>query len=136
MIFRKLGQNGPTVSAIGLGCMGMSEFYGSTDDKQSIRTIHQALDEEVNFLDPADMYGMGHNESLVGRAIKDQRDKVILATKFGNVRGSDGSFKGVDENGDDGGLVIVAHQLAVAFDIRAEDGPEFTLHAVVSHGAP
>ena len=96
MNFRKLGQNGPTVSAIGLGCMGMSEFYGSTDDKQSTRTIHQALEEGVNFLDTADMYGLGHNEALVGRAIKDRRDKVILATKFGNVRGSDGSFKGVD----------------------------------------
>jgi aryl-alcohol dehydrogenase-like predicted oxidoreductase len=96
MNFRKLGKQGPTVSAIGLGCMGMSEFYGSTDEEQSIRTIHQALDWGINFLDTADMYGMGHNEKLVGRAVKDRRDKVVLATKFGNVRGPDGSFLGVN----------------------------------------
>lgn len=96
MNFRKLGRQGPTVSAIGLGCMGMSEFYGATDDRQSIRTIHHALALGINFLDTADMYGLGHNETLVGRAIKDHRDEVVLATKFGNVRGSDGSFKGVD----------------------------------------
>jgi aryl-alcohol dehydrogenase-like predicted oxidoreductase len=96
MNFRKLGKQGPTVSAIGLGCMGMSEFYGSTNEDQSIRTIHQALDWGINFLDTADMYGIGHNEELVGRAIKNRRDKVVLATKFGNVRGSDGSFKGVN----------------------------------------
>ncbi len=96
MNFRKLGNQGPTVSAMGLGCMGMSEFYGSTNEEQSIRTIHQALDWGINFLDTADMYGVGHNEELVGRAIKDRRDKVVLATKFGNVRGSDGSFKGVN----------------------------------------
>jgi aryl-alcohol dehydrogenase-like predicted oxidoreductase len=76
--------------------MGMSEFYGSTDEDQSIRTIHQALDWGINFLDTADMYGVGHNEELVGRAIKDRRDKVVLATKFGNVRGQDGSFMGVN----------------------------------------
>jgi aryl-alcohol dehydrogenase-like predicted oxidoreductase len=96
MDFRKLGKQGPTVSAIGLGCMGMSEFYGSTNEEQSIRTIHQALDWGINFLDTADMYGMGHNEKLIGRAIKDRRDKVVLATKFGNVRGPDGSFMGVN----------------------------------------
>ena len=96
MNLRKLGKQGPTVSAIGLGCMGMSEFYGSTSEEQSIRTIHQALDWGVNFLDTADMYGMGHNEELVGRAIKNRRDKVVLATKFGNVRGPGGSFEGVN----------------------------------------
>jgi aryl-alcohol dehydrogenase-like predicted oxidoreductase len=96
MNFRKLGKQGPAVSAIGLGCMVMSEFYGSTNDDQSIRTIHQALDWGVNFLDTADMYGIGHNEELVGRAIKKHRDKVVLATKFGNVRGPEGSFKGVN----------------------------------------
>jgi len=96
MNFRKLGRQGPTVSAIGLGCMGMSEFYGATDDQQSIRTIHHALALGINFLDTADIYGLGRNETLVGRAIKDRRDEVVLATKFGNVRGSDGSFKGVD----------------------------------------
>ncbi len=96
MNFRKLGRQGPTVSAIGLGCMGMSEFYGATDDQQSIRTIHHALALGINFLDTADIYGLGRNETLVGRAIKDRRDAVVLATKFGNVRGSDGSFTGVD----------------------------------------
>jgi aryl-alcohol dehydrogenase-like predicted oxidoreductase len=96
MQFRQLGKPGPRVSAIGLGCMGMSEFYGSTDEGQAIRTIHQALDWGVNFLDTADMYGTGHNEELVGRAIKDRRDEVVLATKFGNVRGPDGGFEGVN----------------------------------------
>jgi aryl-alcohol dehydrogenase-like predicted oxidoreductase len=94
MDFRKLGKQGPTVSAFGLGCMGMSEFYGSVNEEQSIRTIHQALDWGINFLDTADMYGMGHNEELVGRAIKGRRDKVVLATKFGHLRGPDGSFLG------------------------------------------
>jgi len=92
---RRLGRDGPTVSAIGLGCMGMSEFYGATDDKESIATIHHALDQGVDFLDTADMYGPFKNEELVGKAIADRRDKVFLATKFGNVRGSDGAFLGV-----------------------------------------
>jgi len=96
MQFRQLGKQGPQVSAIGLGCMGMSEFYGATDEAQSIPTIHQALDWGVNFLDTADMYGMGRNEELVGRAIRDRRDKVVLATKFGNLRGPDGSLIGVN----------------------------------------
>jgi aryl-alcohol dehydrogenase-like predicted oxidoreductase len=96
MQFRQLGKPGPLVSAIGLGCMGMSEFYGSTDEAHAIRTIHQALEMGVNFFDTADMYGMGHNEELVGRAVKDHRHKVVLATKFGNVRAADGSFIGVN----------------------------------------
>src|SRR5690349_6562147 len=79
------------VSALGLGCMGMSEFYGPGDDEQSVATIHRALDLGVTFLDTADMYGPFTNERLVGHAIEDRRDEVVLATKFGNERGEDGS---------------------------------------------
>ncbi|KGM32631.1 aldo/keto reductase [Inquilinus limosus] len=83
---RSLGQDGTTVSAIGLGCMGMSEFYGSRDDAQSLDTLAAALEHGVDFLDTADMYGSGHNEELVGRFLKGRRDRVVLATKFGIVR--------------------------------------------------
>ncbi|MGA2204546.1 MAG: aldo/keto reductase [Terriglobales bacterium] len=89
---RKLGKIGPEVSALGLGCMGMSEFYGASDEANSVATIHRAIELGVNFLDTADIYGMGKNEELVGRAIRDRRDKVVLATKFGNVRGTKGEF--------------------------------------------
>src|SRR5205085_11128921 len=92
---RRLGANGPEVSAIGLGCMGMSEFYVGGSEQESIATIHHALDRGVTFLDTADMYGVGKNEELVGKAIADRRDKVFLATKFGNVRGAEGEFLGV-----------------------------------------
>src|ERR671933_1650127 len=81
---RNLG--GLTVSELGLGCMGMSEFYGPADEDESVRTIHRALELGVTFLDTADMYGSGHNERLVGRAIAGRRDRVVLATKFGVVR--------------------------------------------------
>jgi aryl-alcohol dehydrogenase-like predicted oxidoreductase len=93
---RKLGREGLEVSALGLGCMGMSEFYGEGDEHESIATIHRALDLGISFLDTADMYGPFKNEELVGRAIKGRRDEVVLATKFGNVRGEDGSFQGVN----------------------------------------
>ena len=92
---RRLGSDGPEVSAIGLGCMGMSEFYVGGSEQESIATIHHALDRGVTFLDTADMYGWGANEELVGRAIRGRRDEVFLATKFGNVRGPNGEFLGV-----------------------------------------
>jgi aryl-alcohol dehydrogenase-like predicted oxidoreductase len=91
-----LGSQGLEVSAQGLGCMGMSEFYGATDEAESIATIHRALDLGVTFLDTADMYGVGANERLVGEAIADRRDEVELATKFGNERNPDGSWIGIN----------------------------------------
>lgn len=94
MKMRKLGDL--EVSAIGLGCMGMSEFYGSANESEATDTIHYALDHGVNFLDTADMYGPFTNEKLVGKAIKDRRDKVVLATKFGNERLADGTRVGVN----------------------------------------
>lgn len=94
---RELGKSGLSVSSIGLGCMGMSEFYSpeEMDDSESIKVIHRFLDAGGDFLDTADMYGSGRNEELVGKALVGKRDKVVLATKFGNVRGPNGEFVGV-----------------------------------------
>jgi aryl-alcohol dehydrogenase-like predicted oxidoreductase len=92
---RTLGSQGLEVSELGLGCMGMSEFYGAADEDESIATIHRALDLGVDFLDTADMYGPFTNEQLVGRAIAGRRDEVVLATKFGNARGPNGEWLGI-----------------------------------------
>ena len=92
---RRLGKGGPPVSAMGLGCMGMSEFYGPRDERESMATIHRAIDLGVTFLDTADVYGPFTNEELVGRAIRDRRSRVFLATKFGILRSADPSYRGV-----------------------------------------
>jgi aryl-alcohol dehydrogenase-like predicted oxidoreductase len=96
MEVRQLGRVGPAVSAIGLGCMPMSGVYGNTTDAEGIAAIHRALDVGITLLDTADVYGNGHNEQLVGRAIHGRRDEVVLATKFGNVRGSQGRAAGIN----------------------------------------
>lgn len=93
---RTLGSQGLEVSTLGLGCMGMSDFYAGRDEAESVATIEHALDRGVTFLDTADMYGVGANEELVGRVVRSRREWVVVATKFGNVRGSDGSFQGIN----------------------------------------
>ncbi|MCE4539441.1 aldo/keto reductase [Pelomonas sp. P7] len=93
---RRLGSAGPEVSALGLGCMGMSDFYGPADDAQSLAVLHHALDIGIDFLDTADMYGVGANESLLARLLAERRDEVVVATKFGHVRAADGTVVRID----------------------------------------
>ncbi len=96
MVFRTLGRSGPSVSALGLGCMGMSALYGPADEKESLATLHAAFDGGINLLDTGDFYGMGHNESLVKQAIQGRRDQAFVCVKFGAQRAPNGQFVGVD----------------------------------------
>ncbi|MBZ5617429.1 MAG: aldo/keto reductase [Acidobacteriia bacterium] len=96
MEFRQLGSAGPRVFPLALGCMGMSGMYGHTDESESIATIHAALDRGINLLDTGDFYGMGHNEMLIGRALKGRRERALLSVKFGALRGPDGAWLGFD----------------------------------------
>ena len=93
---RHLGKQGLAVSVIGLGCLGMTGTYGKADEKESILTIHRALELGINYLDTADAYGPFKNEELVGKAIRGSRDQIILATKFGSIRSSDPAYRGVN----------------------------------------
>lgn len=93
---RRLGRSGPSVSAVGLGCSGMSRSYGIPDDEESLATIRRAVELGVNFFDTSDAYGNGHNEELVGRALREHRDSVVIGTKFGNMRGPDGKPRGMN----------------------------------------
>ena len=96
MQMRKLGSQGLEVSALGLGCMGMSDFYSGRDEAEAVATIHRAVDMGINFVDTADMYGVGRNEELVGRVVRERPEWVVVATKFGNVRAPDGAYLGIN----------------------------------------
>src|SRR4030095_12486660 len=93
---RQLRSAGPTVFPLALGCMGMSGMYGPADERESIATIHAALDQGISLLDTGDYYGAGHNELLIGQALQDRRDKALLSVKFGALRGPDGRWLGMD----------------------------------------
>src|SRR5262245_18091137 len=93
---RQLGSHGPRVFPLGLGCMAMSDMYGPADERESIATIHAALEAGITLIDTGDYYGAGHNELLIGRALRDRRDKAVLSVKFGALRGPDGSWLGMD----------------------------------------
>lgn len=97
---RVLGRDGLVVSALGLGCMGMSDFYGASDEAENLAVLHHAIDQGVNFLDTADMYGVGRNEELLAKVLSVRREAIVLATKFGNVRAPDGTFLGIDGSPD------------------------------------
>ncbi len=97
---RVLGRDGLTVSAIGLGCMGMSDFYGPSEESTNLAVLHHAIDIGVNFLDTADMYGVGSNETLLGKILSERREEIVLATKFGNVRAANGDYLGVNGHPD------------------------------------
>jgi len=96
MQMRSLGAEGPIVSALGLGCMGMSDFYGPADEAESLATIEAALEAGITLLDTGDFYGMGHNELLLGQALRGRRERALLSVKFGALRGPDGAFLGFD----------------------------------------
>ncbi|CAG8792245.1 1274_t:CDS:2, partial [Dentiscutata erythropus] len=95
-VLRELGKTGVKIPAIGLGCMGMSEFYGPTDEEGSLKVLNRAIDIKCTFWDTADIYGCGKNEILLSKVLKDQRNEVFLCTKFGNVRGENGEFLGIN----------------------------------------
>jgi len=126
-----LGTQGLLVSRLGLGCMGMSDFYGASNEAESIATIHRAIDLGITLLDTGDFYGMGHNEMLIGRAIRDRRDKVVLSVKFGALRNHDGTFLGFD-----GRPAFVKSSLAYSLRRLGVDHIDFYFPSRVAENVP